>query len=308
MKNKILILIIAMLILTTACKNKDLSEKETDKLQIYTSVYPMYDFAKRIAKDRADVINIIPAGQEAHGWEPSSKELNALETADVFIYNGAGLEHWVEKVLDNLNENVIFLEASKGLELLEGHHDHDEHEHDEHDHGEYDPHTWLSIKNAIKEMENIKELLIKVDPENEEYFEENFQIEKAKFEELNRVFESELKDLKNRKIVVNHEAFGYLARDYNLEQIGIQGLNAETEPDPKRMAEIVEFIKDKKIDTVFTETLISSKVSETIANETGAKVLVLNPIEGLTEEELNDNKDYISIMKDNLESLLKALK
>ena len=285
----------------------------------------MYDFTSKIAGDKVDIINLVPSGTEPHDWEPSTEDIANLEKADMLIYNGAGMEHWVDDVTKSLsNKDIVLVEASEGIDLMEGHHHHDDegeevhdhesegaHEHegedaDEHEHG-LDPHVWTSIKNAKKEMENIKNALVKADAANAEYYEANFKMYSEKFDELDKKYETEIAKLPNKNIVVSHEAFGYLCKEYGLTQVGIEGLSPDSEPNPKRMAEIVEFVKEHNVKVIFFEELVSPKVAESVAKETGATTDVLNPIEGLTEEQLKEGNDYISIMEQNLNSIVKAL-
>ena len=157
-------------------------------------------------------------------------------------------------------------------------------------------------------MENIKNAFAELDEENKDYYESNYEKYAKMLDELDAKYNDSLKDLPNKTIVVSHEAYGYLCKDYGLTQIGIKGVNAETEPDAKKMAEIINYIKENDIKTIFTEELIDPKVSKIIADETGCDVKVLSPIEGLSEEQIKNNEEYFSIMEQNLENLVGALK
>ncbi len=285
------------------------------KLSVCASFYPMYDFASKIGGDRIEMINMVPAGTEPHDWEPSATDITNLEKADVFIYNGAGMEHWAEKVLDSLqNKNLIAVEASNGLTLLEGHgheeesageEDHEDEE--EHEEEAFDPHVWLSPQNAKGEMEAIKNAFSQADPENKDYYEANFSKYAAEFDALDSEFKDTLSAFKNRDIIVAHQAFGYLCADYGLNQVAIEGLSADSEPDPARMAEIIRFAKEHDVKVIFFEELVSPKVAETIASAIGAETDVLNPIEGLSDEQLKSGDDYFSVMRQNLAALKAAL-
>ena len=293
------------------------------KLRVMASFYPMYDFAVKIGGDYAEVKNMVPAGTEPHDWEPAAADIRDLEQADLFIYSGAGMEHWAEDVLESLsNQNLISVEASEGIELLPGHGHEDGEEHAEehteehaeehseeagHDHGEYDPHVWLSPMNAKKEMENIKNAFVEADPLHADYFEENYKTYAGRLDALDGEFKTKLSGLSRKEIVVNHEAFGYLCHAYGLEQLGIAGLSPDEEPDPKKMAEITDFVKEHNVKVIFSEELVSPKVAESVAGETGASVEVLNPLEGLSEEELAAGADYFSVMEENLTKLVEAL-
>lgn len=273
------------------------------KLTVYTSFYPVYDFTKKIGGDKIKVTNMIPAGTEPHDWEPTATDVANLEKADLFIYSGAGMEHWVDKVLGTLeSKKLVSVEACSGIHLLAGHADEEDGEA-----SAYDPHVWTSVKNAKQEMENIKDALVKADAANKDYYENNYNTYAAQFDELDNTFKTTLAALPNKNIVVAHQAFGYLCAEYGLTQVPIEGLSADSEPDPAKMSEILQFAKENNVKTIFFEELVSPKVAETIAAELGVKTDMLNPLEGLTEAQINAGEDYISVMKQNLDSLKKAL-
>ena len=165
-----------------------------------------------------------------------------------------------------------------------------------------------NAKNAKIEMENIKNALVELDKDNADYYESNYQKYAKMLDELDAKYKESLENLPKKEIVVSHEAYGYLCKDYGLTQIGVKGVNAETEPDAKKMAEIISYIKENNITTIFTEELIDPKVSNIIASETGCQVKVLSPIEGLSQEQVDNKADYFSIMEENLENLVGALK
>lgn len=318
MLKRIVSLSIAMVMLITAsagCSNKNTSNSN-DKPVVYTSFYAIYDFTKRIAGDKIEVQNIISPGVEAHHWEPSASDVKKLETADMLIINGVGFEGWVDKVTTSLsNKELQIIDTSKGVELIEidsgethSHDEHDEHgdEHD-HSHGEYDPHIWTSLNNAIKQMENIKNALSALDEENKEYYEANFNEQKEKFLELDREFKTDSENFDPKTLIVSHKAFGYLCKDYNLEQIALRGISAENEPDAGTLAEIVKTIREKNVNSIFYEEFINPKVSETVANEVGAKLYVLSPAETISQEQIDKGEDYLTVMRKNLETLKEAL-
>ena len=158
-----------------------------------------------------------------------------------------------------------------------------------------------------KEMENIKNAYVKADPDNKDYYEDNYKTYAVRFDELDQEYKDTLSALPGKSIVVSHEAFGYLCDTYGLTQMGIAGLSPDTEPDPARMAEIIDFVKTNHVKVIFFEELVSPKVAETIAAETGARTRVLNPLEGLSDEELKNGADYFTVMEDNLKQLKAAL-
>lgn len=323
--------------------------KREDGLNIVTSTYITRDLAQEIAGDSGTVTCLIPKGQGVHGFEPSPKDMNMLKEADLFIYNGAGLESWVDTVKDTMGEDGAAVEASEGIELLAGGHHHhdgeeahehdhdaDEHDHDhdaaehdhdhdavehdhdhdaaehdhdhdaaehdhDHDHGGKDPHVWMSVQNAKQMAQNIADAMIKQDPGNKANYEANLAELNKKLDSLDSSFKETLAKAKTKDIVVSHEAYGYLAKEYGLHQIPIEGINSESEPDPKAMKEIIELMKEKNIKTVFTEPNEDDKVAQTIASETGAEVKELDPLE------YESDQNYIERMENNLKVLESAL-
>ena len=272
------------------------------RLKVMASFYPMYDFAQKVGGDKVEVKDMVPAGTEPHDWEPAATDIRNLEDADVFVYNGADLEHWAEDVLATLeNKDLVVTEASDGVELLDGEGDH------AHGDNGKDPHVWLDSLRAKKEMENIRDAFCQADPENRDYYEANYEKYAGEFDELDQEFREGLADAKSRDIIVAHEAFGYLCNAYDLKQLAIEGLTPDSEPDPAKMQEVIEYAKKYDIHTIFFEELASPKVAKTVAKEVDAVTAVLNPIEGLSDEDIQAGEDYFSVMRKNLTALQKAL-
>lgn len=298
--------------LLTGCGTQPADTATDDgRLRVLTSFYPMYDFACKIGGDCIDVTNMVPSGTEPHDWEPSTNDLKNLEKADVFIYNGADMEPWADDLLVSRSDTLHVVEASENVELrtTDGEHEHaHEHEGADHHHGDFDPHVWLDPENAKIEMEAIRDALCAADPENSTVFQSNYEKYAAELDALDAEFREKLAPLPNRTIVVAHEAFGYLCDAYGLTQVGIEGLSPDSEPDPGRMAEVIDFVRDHSISTIFFEELVSPKVAEAIASETGAQAKMLSPLEGLSDEQAAAGADYFSVMHDNLAALMEALK
>lgn len=323
---------------------------DPNRLQVMASFYTMYDFAQKIGGEHVQVTCMVPSGTEPHDWEPSTKDITRMEQADVFIYNGAGMEHWVSDVLAGLsNKKLISVEASQGVSLLrsaeeeDGHdheaahadedeedsHDHDDadaedavHEedaadrvvavapdgHDAHEHGEYDPHVWLDPMNAKQEMQNICAAFSKADPEHRADYQANYEKWAKQLDELDKTYQTTLENLSERNIVVAHEAYGYLCRRYNLTQVSIEGMSPDSEPDPGRMADIIDFVRANNVRAIFFEELSGSRTAETVAAETGVKLLTLSPLEGLSDRQEETGGDYFSVMEENLQQLTEALR
>ncbi|HZJ76988.1 MAG TPA: zinc ABC transporter substrate-binding protein [Oscillospiraceae bacterium] len=315
MKSKILKMIVFLIIISLSlpgCSKNTMriieDKKEGKRLDVYASFYPYYDFAKKIGGESVDVHIIIPSGTEPHSFEPSAKVVAQLEEADVFIYNGAYMEPWIDKVLNLLEGKDIYLvEAGKSVELISYSGDPGDESSGEHHHGEYDPHIWVDPVNVIYISEKIKDTFISADNKNKDIYEENFNVFREELQNLDRAFKEGLKDAAERKIIVSHSAFGYLAKRYNLEQIAVAGISPHAEPSPKRLAELVKVARDNDMDHIFLEALASVKTAEILAEEANLEVLTLYIVEGLTTEQQNEGEDYISLMYKNVKTLKKAL-
>jgi zinc transport system substrate-binding protein len=287
--NLIAIVLLILLAIITGCNSK-LQETTTDKLKIYTTFYPLYDFASKITGEYGEIINLTPTGVEPHDFEPSPKQMASIYSADVFIYLGAPMDPWALKTAPSLSEKgVIVVEAGSGLIQ------------------DNDPHIWLDPILAKELACRIYEAITDADSAHTEHYRENYDALCKRFNELDLEYKNVLSNVKRRDIITSHSAFSYLARRYGLNQIPLSGLSPQAEPTPRRMAEIANFCRQMDVKYVFFETLASPKLSETLAHETGIKTLVLNPIGGITSDEANLGNDYFSIMRENLDNLRKAL-
>jgi zinc transport system substrate-binding protein len=282
---------------------------------VVASFYPLYEFSRQVAGDHAEVVSLVPGGVEPHDWEPSPPDVVRMQKAKLFVYNGAGLEPWVEKLLrDAKAKGVVAVRTTERVALLPG--DRPGHEHkpeakagaaprgDKH---AVDPHVWLDPVRAQAQVEAIRAGLAKVDPANAASYATNAQVYRTKLAGLDTAFANGLRQCARREFVTTHSAFSYLARRYGLTQIPIQGPEPEAEPSPADLAALVKQVRERKVRYVFFETLVSSKLAETLAREVGAKTLVLNPVEGLTKEEQAAGNTYVSLMEDNLRNLRTAL-
>jgi len=294
---------------TSSYESKNQSSNKSEKINIVTTFYPMYEFTKNVAKDNANVELLIPSSIEPHEWEPTPKDVVNIQNANLFVFDSPYMETWVPKIEKSLNDKKsIFVEASKGITLMEGHEEEEEHEDSKHEHEhEMDPHVWLSPVLAQKEVENITAALIKVDPKNKEEYEKNSSDYIAKLKKLDQQYKNSLNNIKNKEIITQHAAFGYLAKEYGLTQVPIAGLSPSNEPSPSKLADLKHFAEDHNINTIFFEEVASPKVAEALASEIGAKTQVLNTLEGLSEEEQKQGIDYISVMENNLKILKEVL-
>ncbi|AUM95266.1 TPA: zinc ABC transporter substrate-binding protein [Clostridium botulinum] len=305
------ILILSNIIFFTACsaQNKESFSSKDEKIKVVVSFNPLKEYVKAIGKDKVEIKSIIPEGSEPHDFEPKIRDMESINSANIFVYNGFGMEAWVDKTLKNIdNKGLVVVEASKNVTPLknkeseEENHEENKEKH-EHNNGQYDPHTWLSIKAAVKQSEVIKDALIKVDPKNKNYYENNYKDFREKLEKLYDEYKNKFESVKDNHFVTGHAAFGYLCRDFNLEQNSVENVFAEGEPTTKKMKELIDYCKKNNIKTVFLEENVSEEVSKTLAKEVGAKVEKIYTLTNSVE-----NKGYIEIMQYNLEKIYESLK
>ena len=267
------------------------------RVPVIASFYPLAEFARQIGGDRVDVRTLVPPGVEAHDYEPTPRDLAALERARLFIYNGAGFEPWVDRLLPELASGVVRISATEGLPLRapagasSG----------------PDPHVWLDPILAQQQAARVLAGLVAADPDFRATYERNAAALQAALQALHMRYEQGLRACRRKEFVTTHAAFGYLAARYGLRQVPMMGLDPESEPSPARLREIVEFIRRSGATVVYSEALISPRIAETVAAETGARVEVLNPLEGLTADEQRRGRDYIAVMDANLKALVAGL-
>lgn len=289
------------------------------KLEVVASFYPLYEFTRQVAGERAVVSALVPPGVEPHDWEPSPQELRRLTKARIVVYNGGGLEPWIDRFLAQAGSTPpLAVRAADGLPLIAV---------DLPAHGDgrgttkgettktsepakatpTDPHVWLDPVLAQSMVESIRAALAKADPDGAQRYADNARAFAGRLSLLHRAFEAGLRECARRDVVVSHAAFGYLARRYGLSVISVMGVAPESEPSPAQLAAIVRFARQRKVKYIFFETLVSPRLAETLAREVGAQTLVFNPIEGLTREEAAAGKDYVALMEENLKNLRLAL-
>jgi zinc transport system substrate-binding protein len=276
------------------------------KLTVVTTFYPMYDFTKQVVGDKGNVTLLLKAGQDSHGYEPTPKDIAAIADADVFVYNSDEMETWVPSVLDSIgNSDVVVVDASKDIPLYqvaEG--DPVDEAGDAHS---VDPHVWLDPVYAQDEVAAILVGVTKADAANKAFYEANAASFQGKLAALDIAYQTAFANAENRTFVVQHAAFGYIARRYNLTEMAVSSVSSDAEPNPAKLAELKQFMIDNHIGVVYYSDNASSKTAETLAGETGAALEVLSPLEGISQEEQDAGKDYLSVMQDNLAALQKTI-
>ena len=300
--------IILLLFIMTACNANN--TKENDELLIYTSIYPLEYIVEELAGDQVVAESIYPPGVDAHTYEPTSREITQLADGDAFIYMGAGMEGFAETMADALkNQDISFIEIGQ-QETLFQENKHDDHDHDdEHEHhGDLDPHIWLDPVRMIQVAELITNELIELQPNQKDIFLENLSIFTEKMTVLDEKFAATLTDNPNHHILVSHAAYGYWEQRYGIEQISISGLSSSDEPSQKELASIAKLAKEKDIKYVIFEQTGSNRIATIIQDHIKAEALYIHNLEVLTEEDIENNEDYYSLMEKNLHVLDKATK
>lgn len=307
-KALMIILLISIAVIATGCgSDKTKSKQAALPLKIYTTIAPLADFTKMIGGKDVVVESLLPPGADAHTFEPTSKEVVQIAKGDGFIYNGLGMESYAEKISNTLaHEDIAIVEASKHVKAMkEEHHDHDAHDHD---HGDVDPHIWLDPVKAITMANNIKEALIDIHPEGKQTYEKNFQTLKAKLKKLDKDFQTMAASKHDPKMIVSHAAYGYWQSRYGIEQIPIAGLSPSEEPAQKDLKDIISIARKEQIKYVIFEQNVTPKIAEIIRKEIDAEPLHIHNLAVLTDKEMAEGADYFSLMKQNLETLNKALR
>jgi zinc transport system substrate-binding protein len=291
--------------------------KVQTKIKVTASVFPLKEFAQAVCGARGEVSLLLPPGAEIHTWRPRPSDIIKISSSDLFVHVGAELEPWLDDVLKSVNNpNLRILKANESVMPMErmeyraeiAHEDHQDEHVREHKHGTLDPHIWLDFAIDQRIIDSIVRMFSKIEPENSELFERNGTVYKQKLEECDRRFKTELGRCKSNTFILGgHAAFGYLARRYNLHQVSLYGVNPDSRPTPKQLVRVVELAKKHQISVIYFEVFVSDDLAKVIADEVGAKTLVLNPAANLTIEQIQANVSFLDLMSQNLENLKKGL-
>jgi zinc transport system substrate-binding protein len=271
--------------------------------------------AQEIGGDQIQITQLIPNNTELHGWEPSASHIATADDADLIIYNGAGLDHWMEDdVIPALSSTKTrsVLDTTAGLNLIgsQEHEHEDEHEEDEeeYEHGIYDPHTWISPYMAKLQAEKIYNALVQLDPEHESYYTQRWLDLESRLEQLDNDYLTGLSYAGKNTIFISHEAFGYLAHRYGFEQHGVIGISADEQPTTATIANLVDEMVEHQTYTVYVDPVYSKEYAQTLKTEVQAKtgetvnILTLYLMQGPT-----DNMNLLEQMQANLANLKTGL-
>jgi len=263
--------------------NQEFTSNDNSKLQAISSFNPLHEFSQIVGGEKIDVTLLVPVGVEPHDWEPTIKDVQQMHKSDFIIINGIGFENWVDDLIENNYQGTI-VDTSKQIPIKET-----------------DPHIWLNPVFAISQVENIALSFSNSDPENGEYYMTNAAKYSEKLHLLDSKIRTDLTDCK-RDFIAFHDAFSYFADEYDLNQHTIVATtNSHGEVTAKTLENVILTARELNINIIFSEETVNTKTSQIIANEIGGKVLVLSPLEIVSED------NYISKMTQNLENLKEAL-
>lgn len=288
LKASMVLLLPIMLVGCGSEENK--SSKESGKVEVTASISPIKEFTELIGGDKIEVTSLVPDNAEPHDIDLKPRDFEKLTKSKLFIYNGLGMEDWLEEVKEQISEDKIkYVDTSENGNVIKTD-------------GKIDPHQWLSLKEAINQCNNIKIALSEVDPNNKEYYEENYEKVKSDFEAVYNEYLPKFQSLEHKNFVTSHEAFGYLCRDFGLKQQALNDLFGEGELTAKKIEDLVKYCDDNGVNTIFSEEEDSQKEAQTLANEINGEVKPLYTLETKVE-----GKSYLEVMKINLEEIYESM-
>ncbi len=258
--------------------------------KVMISINPLKEIAEEIGKGKMDFNTFVPQGVEIHDYEPKVNDMKNLKDYDIFVCNGLNMEPWLLKVIESSPKELDLYNLSDGYDVIN-------------ENGVLDPHIWMGLTGGEYYGEKIKDVLIKEDPDNKDTYELNYNNFKSKCHDLLTKYKDLFSKLSNKDLVTGHEAFNYLARDFSLNTQSIEDIFSSGEPNAKTLSDLVDFCKKNNVKVIFGEEMVNKEVTDTLAKEVGAKVLVIDTM----EYEKEGTHGYLSRMESNLELIYNAL-
>lgn len=272
-----------------ACTNKNSSD---DKIMVAASILPLMDFSRQVGGEYINVFSIVPPGSNPHTFELTPELLLKCSRARLLVLNGIGLEYWAEKLIANMNKSdLLVTNTSEGIAVLQ-----------DDDHAEGNPHIWLDPMLAIYQINKIKDALCQVDPQHAGYYRQRTHDYILVLEQLDKTIREKIQLWRDKELICFHPSWNYFVNRYGLVQAAVIEKRPGFEPNPKEIAEIIEIAKKIKARAIFAEQQFPVKISEAIAAECGAQVILLNPLGGDASR-----FDYIKLMLDNVQQMALAL-
>lgn len=316
MKRILSVTVAALLVFLSGCESNKVNDKvnikepEGDKVKIVATIFPLYDIARQIAKDKADVEMLLPVGAEVHSYEPTSRDVIKIRESSLFLNIGLSADPWANAIIDDVkSESFNVLSVGELITLEKEHGDHeDDYNHDKHNHS-FDEHVWASIENAEEIAEAIFERLCEIDSVNAGYYKANYEAYERQLDELDEKFERVIEASRNKTLVfADRFPFLYFKEDYDLDFIAaFPGCSSETEPSAAAVSKIIDFVRKNNIKAVLYTETSNGKVPDIICEETGAQKLLMHSCHSVTKEQLDEGITYLQLMENNLETVKKAL-
>ena len=301
------------ILLLAGCKKGE--EKPTAGLQVVTTLFPLYDFARTIAAGKAQVTMLLPPGVEPHTFEPKPEDMIRISRAGLFIFTSRYMEPWAEKIITGIdNRELRVVNAGEQASYRSGGRE-DDHRHLQErggggtpDQKGMDPHIWLDFASAVRMVDTILSGFTAADPANGSLYRQNAEALKTRLVALDQRYRNELSSCTTRKLLHGgHYTFGYLAGRYGLDYHALSGISSDSEPSAERMVAIVREIKSSGTGFIFAEELLSPRLTETLAQEAGVGVLMLHGAHNLSRDDLSRGVTFFDLMERNLEQLQKGL-
>ena len=293
------VLIVALGAGGAACSSENDGSGSDGRVSVVAASYPLEEAASKVGGDAVHVQNLTPPGVEPHDLELTPQAIAEIQDADVVLYLGGGFTPAIEEATEDASGAAVDL--LDGLALRPGVPEEGE------EASAVDPHVWLDPVLYRQVVDRVATALTSASPDDAATFESNADAFDEELGTLDDEYRSGLTGCDRNVIVTAHAAFGHLAEEYGLTQEPISGISPDAEPSAGRLAALADLVRREGVTTIFTEELVSPEVAETLAAETGATTAVLNPIEGLSEEQLAAGEDYVSVMRSNLAVIREAL-
>ena len=304
-------LLCAAVVFFGGCTGKNTAEDAKDaqkKINITATIFPLYDFARQIAGERANITMLLPTGAEVHSYEPTPQDILNIQNSDLFINVGGAADPWAEQAAATGKKKVNMLSASDYCNLL----CEDEQHHEGHSHKdtEIDEHVWTSLKNAEKIAAQICKSLCALDSENEAFYKENLKSFTDKLTQLDKEFQDAASSAENKTLVfADRFPFKYFTADYGLSYMAaFPGCSSESEPSAYTVASLINKIKEENIGVVLYTETSNGALADVICEETGAKKMLMHSCHTVTKKQLLDGITYTELMNNNLKTVREALK
>jgi zinc transport system substrate-binding protein len=305
------IMCILLLVACSSSEHGSAPSAKAGRLRVVTTLFPLYDFARTIAGERAEVTLLMPPGVEPHSFEPKPDDIMRIGKAGLFVYTNPIMEPWAAKIIQGIDQSRLrVVDAGKGISYQTAAplDDHDDHDRDHHHAGGLDPHIWLDFGNDQQIADTILAGFVAADPVNATYYRSNASALKTRLTELDKRYREGLSSCATRVFLHGgHYTFGYMARRYDLQYRSLSGVSSESEPSATRMAAMVRHIKQAGVRYLFAEELLSPRLTETLATEAGVDVLKLHGAHNLSRDDFKRGVTFIKLMDDNLTNLQKGL-